>query len=161
MAELTVSSRCGLNSAALYDYIYGGVANDRIFDTINLYMAGLMDRIPSSLLIFKISPSEALHLFYGSKICADLHYKQTGLYLYGDFEQWIVRYIQESPIIGGQCKTIYAIGKTDTIRNNIPYVNPIQDNVWCHVLKKVYPNGMILIIDAMTMCQNNTYLYLI
>ena len=49
---------------------------------------------------------------------------------FGDFEQWIVRYIQESPIIGGQRKTIYAIGKTDTIRNNTPYVNPIQDNVW-------------------------------
>ena len=36
------------NSSALinvapYDYIEGGVANDRVIDTINLYMAGLMD----------------------------------------------------------------------------------------------------------------------
>ena len=28
---------------APYDYIEGGVANDRVIDTINLYMAGLMD----------------------------------------------------------------------------------------------------------------------
>lgn len=32
----------------------------------------------------KISPSEALQLFYASKTCADLHDKETGLYLYGD-----------------------------------------------------------------------------
>ena len=34
----------------------------------------------------RISPSEALQLFYGSKTCADLHDndKETGLYLYGD-----------------------------------------------------------------------------
>ena len=30
------------------------------------------------------SPPEALQLFYGSKTCADLHDKETGLYLYGD-----------------------------------------------------------------------------
>lgn len=32
----------------------------------------------------RISPSEALQLFYASKTCADLHDKETGLYLYGD-----------------------------------------------------------------------------
>ena len=32
----------------------------------------------------RISPSEALQLFYGSKTCAGLHDKETGLYLYGD-----------------------------------------------------------------------------
>ena len=26
-----------------YDYIEGGVANDRVIDTVNLYMAGLLD----------------------------------------------------------------------------------------------------------------------
>jgi hypothetical protein len=26
-----------------FDYVEGGVANDRIIDTINLYIAGLMD----------------------------------------------------------------------------------------------------------------------
>lgn len=31
-----------------------------------------------------ISPVKALELFYESKTCADLHDKNTGLYLYGD-----------------------------------------------------------------------------
>lgn len=41
--DFIVTSRRGLNPAAPYDYIEGGVANDRVIDTINLYMAGLMD----------------------------------------------------------------------------------------------------------------------
>lgn len=40
--EFIVASRKGLNPAADYDYIEGGVANDRVIDTVNLYMAGLM-----------------------------------------------------------------------------------------------------------------------
>ena len=32
----------------------------------------------------KIEPLRALKLFYESKTCADLHNKETGLYLYGD-----------------------------------------------------------------------------
>ena len=31
-----------------------------------------------------IEPVKALHLFYESKTCADLHDKSTGLYLYSD-----------------------------------------------------------------------------
>lgn len=31
-----------------------------------------------------IDPVRALQLFYESKTCADLHNRQTGLYLYGD-----------------------------------------------------------------------------
>ena len=31
-----------------------------------------------------ISPELALHLFYESQTCADLHDKRTGLYLYGN-----------------------------------------------------------------------------
>lgn len=38
-----VASRKGESVAAKYDYIEGGVANDRVVDTVNLYMAGLMD----------------------------------------------------------------------------------------------------------------------
>lgn len=40
---------------------------------------------------------------------------------YGDFEHWTVRYIEESQIIGGNTKTLYVIGPTDTIRGNKPY----------------------------------------
>lgn len=41
--EFIVASRRGQNVAGNYDYIEGGVANDRVIDTVNLYIAGLMD----------------------------------------------------------------------------------------------------------------------
>lgn len=41
--EFIVGNRSGLNLAAEYDYVEGGVANDRVIDTVNLYMSGLMD----------------------------------------------------------------------------------------------------------------------
>lgn len=42
--DFIVASRQGLKPWAQYDYIEGGVADDRVIDTINLYMAGLMPR---------------------------------------------------------------------------------------------------------------------
>ena len=41
--EFIVASRRGLRVADNYDYIEGGVANDRVVDTVNLYMTGLME----------------------------------------------------------------------------------------------------------------------
>ena len=41
--EFIVASRQGRDIAKHYDYIEGGVANDRVIDTVNLYMLGLMD----------------------------------------------------------------------------------------------------------------------
>lgn len=41
-SQLIIASRRGLNPVANYDYIEGGVANDRVIDTVNLYMSGLM-----------------------------------------------------------------------------------------------------------------------
>ena len=35
--------RTGVNVADNFDYIEGGVANDRVVDTVNLYIAGLME----------------------------------------------------------------------------------------------------------------------
>lgn len=40
--DFIVASRKGLKPSAEYDYIEGGIANDRVIDTVNLYMAGLM-----------------------------------------------------------------------------------------------------------------------
>lgn len=40
--EFIVANRSGLNASLGFDYIEGGIANDRVIDTINLYMAGLM-----------------------------------------------------------------------------------------------------------------------
>ena len=41
--EFIVGNRTGLNPAIEFDYVEGGVANDRVIDTINLYISGLMD----------------------------------------------------------------------------------------------------------------------
>jgi hypothetical protein len=49
--------------------------------------------------------------------------------IYGDMDQWVVRYVTESKILGGNTKTLYALGATDTIRENIPY-SPQEDNPW-------------------------------
>ena len=40
---------------------------------------------------------------------------------YGDMEQWVVRIIKESGIIGGNTRELYCLGKTDTIRRNAAY----------------------------------------
>lgn len=40
---------------------------------------------------------------------------------YGDMEHWAVRYIKESRMLGGETKTLYVLGPTDTIRKNAPY----------------------------------------
>lgn len=40
--EFIVANRQGLKTAEDFDYVEGGVANDRVIDTVNLYMAGLM-----------------------------------------------------------------------------------------------------------------------
>lgn len=42
---------------------------------------------------------------------------------YGDFEQWITRYIHESSVIGGKTRTLYEIGPTTTIDGNKAYSN--------------------------------------
>lgn len=41
--EFIVGNRTGQNLSAGFDYVEGGVANDRVIDTINLYISGLMD----------------------------------------------------------------------------------------------------------------------
>jgi hypothetical protein len=38
-----IGNRSGEDLAKEYDYVEGGVANDRVIDTVNLYMAGLID----------------------------------------------------------------------------------------------------------------------
>lgn len=42
---------------------------------------------------------------------------------YGNFQQWVVREIPQSKIIGGKIKTLYEIGPTDTIYGDKPYKN--------------------------------------
>lgn len=40
---------------------------------------------------------------------------------YGNFDHWVTRHIKESAVIGGQTKTVYAIGPTQTIEGAKPY----------------------------------------
>lgn len=42
---------------------------------------------------------------------------------YGDMDHWVTRTIKESGIIGGNQKTVYAIGPNMTISGNTPYTN--------------------------------------
>ena len=49
--------------------------------------------------------------------------------VYGDMNQWVVRYITESKILGGKTKTLYTLGATDTIRENGAYI-ATPNNPW-------------------------------
>ena len=42
---------------------------------------------------------------------------------YGNMDHWVIRNIKESGIIGGNQKTVYAVGPNMTINGNIPYTN--------------------------------------
>lgn len=42
---------------------------------------------------------------------------------YGNLDHWIIRNIKESGIIGGDTKTLYEVGPSMTINENVPYVN--------------------------------------
>ena len=46
----------------------------------------------------------------------------------GDFEQWTVREIKESPILGGKTREIYMIAAGDTIRRNEPF--DYSNTIW-------------------------------
>ena len=48
---------------------------------------------------------------------------------YGDMDQWVVRYIQESKMLGGHTKTLYVPGPSDTITTNQAYI-PAADSPW-------------------------------
>ena len=47
--------------------------------------------------------------------------KTTEVIHYGDLDQWVVRKITESAIIGKGTKVLYCVGPTDTITENKPY----------------------------------------
>lgn len=58
------------------------VKSPEIQEMILSYRIGIIAAELSKRL--NIAPVRALQLFYESKTCADLHYKDTGLYLYGN-----------------------------------------------------------------------------
>ncbi len=60
-----------------------------------------------------------------SQLAFGQHYEEVP---FGDFEQWTVRYVTESKIIGGQEKALYVIGPTDTIHSNEIY--DYKNTIW-------------------------------
>ena len=49
---------------------------------------------------------------------------------FGDMEQWTVRYIEESKLLGGKTKILYCLAPTDTVRENGPYQYGQEGNPW-------------------------------
>ena len=49
---------------------------------------------------------------------------QTELFKYGNFDNWVVRPVKESGIIGGKLKTLHEIGPSMTWEQNEAYKNP-------------------------------------
>lgn len=58
--QFIVASRRGEPVADNYDYIEGGVANDRVVDTVNLYMAGLMDEETALIRLSQHQPNNQM-----------------------------------------------------------------------------------------------------
>lgn len=59
---------------------------------------------------------------------------------FGDFENWTVRYIRESKLLGGRTKTIYAVAPTDTICGAKVFEYQQNGNPWS--VSNVYANVM-------------------
>ena len=64
-----------------------------------------------------------LFLFAGSQLSTMTGQEKVVPFAFGDMDQWVVREIQESGIIGGNKKYLYELGPTDTIVGNIAYHN--------------------------------------
>ena len=56
---------------------------------------------------------------------------------FGDMDQWLVRVVNESFIIGGKTKYLYEIAPGDTLKNNTPYVNTVSPWATSTVMAKV------------------------
>lgn len=67
---------------------------------------------------------------------------------YGDFENWLVREIKESAVVGGNMKKVYAVAGNDTIIGNVPYEN--ADSPWGS--SNVYAR-----VAGVTKVNNNVY----
>ena len=71
------SHRTGLDAAREFDYVEGGVANDRVVDTINLYIAGLIDLKSALRELSKHQPNNQMCLLNQSLTDKYLEYDGT------------------------------------------------------------------------------------
>ena len=63
-------------------------------------------------------------------VCALAHAERIEPIPFGDMENWTVRYIKESKLLGGQTKALYCLAPTDTIWENRPYIYGQNGNPW-------------------------------
>ena len=67
-----------------------------------------------------------------------IHAQQVDTIPFGHMDQWIDRQIEESAIIGGATKNVYAIGPTQVIRDNSAYKNMGGYGTCCGYYKNEY-----------------------
>lgn len=72
--DFIVANRRGENVAAEYDYIEGGIANDRVIDTVNLYIQGLIDAATALQQLAFYKPNNQICLLNQSLTDKYLHF---------------------------------------------------------------------------------------
>lgn len=72
--DFIVANRRGENVAAEYDYIEGGIANDRVIDTVNLYIQGLIDSATALQQLAFYKPNNQICLLNQSLTDKYLHF---------------------------------------------------------------------------------------
>ncbi len=75
--RFVIANRRGENAAADYDYIEGGVADDRVINTINMYMQGYYSEEHSLRLLALHRPNNQICIRKQEFIDKYLHYERT------------------------------------------------------------------------------------
>lgn len=74
--QFIIANRTGVDVAREFDYVEGGVANDRVVDTVNLYIAGLIDLKSALRELSKHQPNNQMCLL--SQSLADKYLEYDG-----------------------------------------------------------------------------------
>lgn len=77
--DFIVASRKGQTPYSIYDYVEGGVANDRVVDTVNLFMAGLMDSDTALRRLAMHKPNNQICLINQTLTDKYLRYERTDI----------------------------------------------------------------------------------
>lgn len=72
-----VSNRRGENAAGAYDYIEGGVANDRVINTVNMFMQGYCSEEYALRLLSLHRPNNQICIRKQELVDKYLHYERT------------------------------------------------------------------------------------
>lgn len=78
--EFIVASRLGNQPWAEYDYIEGGIADDRVIDTVNLYTMGLMSSDVALRELSKHQPNNQVCILNQSLVDEFLEFKSSYVY---------------------------------------------------------------------------------